>query len=263
MSTASPALTAIAVQHSSPRRGGRRADITYSHSASRFARPEHEYGMGTTRNRPPRWLDAAAARRRARARRARRRCCALAVTASGRATRRPAAITRAKTARRFASRCAPGIRMRCSNAVPPSPTATMRPVTNCDDDGAGSLRAVLAATASGDTVDLSGLTCSSISLRPARSRCASTRVTLEGPATRELTIDGNDVDRVFLHYGAGTFMLRNLTVRDGRHRATRLPRRHRRLHRLGRLSHARSQQGHRLLRGRRRRVRRRRSTRIR
>ena len=38
-----------------------------------------------------------------------------------------------------------------------APAGTVRAVTNCDDDGAGSLRAVVAASASGDTIDLSAL----------------------------------------------------------------------------------------------------------
>ena len=41
------------------------------------------------------------------------------------------------------------------------PNAT---VTNCDDDGAGSLRAAIAAASSGDTIDLTALACSTISL---------------------------------------------------------------------------------------------------
>jgi hypothetical protein len=107
-----------------------------------------------------------------------------------------------------------------NNAVPPLPTATIRAVTNCDDDGEGSLRAVLAATASGDTVDLSGLTCSRISLVTGAVAAHVDTVTLNGPAARELAIDGNDLDRVLLHYGAGTFTVRNLTVVRGRHQAT-------------------------------------------
>jgi hypothetical protein len=45
-------------------------------------------------------------------------------------------------------------------------------------------------------------------------------VTLEGPASRELSIDGNRLDRVFLHYGAGGLLLRNLTITRGSHSAS-------------------------------------------
>jgi hypothetical protein len=107
-----------------------------------------------------------------------------------------------------------------SHAVPPSSTATLRTVTNCDDDGEGSLRVVLAASASGDTVDLSGLACSRISLVTGAVAARVDTVTLIGPAARELAIDGNGIDRVLLHYGAGSFTLRNLTVIRGLHQAT-------------------------------------------
>jgi len=43
------------------------------------------------------------------------------------------------------------------NAIPASVHSTTRLVTNCSDDGDGSLRAVITASASGDTVDLSHL----------------------------------------------------------------------------------------------------------
>ena len=106
------------------------------------------------------------------------------------------------------------------SAVPPSPHASMRQVSNCNDDGPGSLRQVLTATASGDTVDLTRLACSRISLTSGAIAARIDTVTLEGPVSRELTIDGNDADRVFLHYGAGGLLLRNLTFTRGRHSAT-------------------------------------------
>jgi hypothetical protein len=105
------------------------------------------------------------------------------------------------------------------NVVPPSPTASLRTVTNCDDDGDGSLRAVLTASASGDTVDLSGLTCGTISLVTGAIAARVDTVTLNGPA-RGLVIDGNGIDRVLLHYGGGSFTLRNLTVIRGFTQAT-------------------------------------------
>ena len=108
-----------------------------------------------------------------------------------------------------------------SHATTTAPDATVRPVTNCDDDGAGSLRAVVAASASGDTIDLSALTCSAITLETGAIAVRLDTATIVGPATHELAIDGHAYDRVFLHYGAGSFVLRNLTIRNGHHRATR------------------------------------------
>jgi hypothetical protein len=105
-------------------------------------------------------------------------------------------------------------------AVPPSPTATVRLVTNCDDDGEGSLRAALAASASGDTVDLSALACSRISLVTGAVAARVDTVTVNGPPTGQLAIDGNGLDRVLVHYGSGSFTLRNLTVIRGSHHAT-------------------------------------------
>src|SRR4029079_19701091 len=96
------------------------------------------------------------------------------------------------------------------NATPPPVTTTTRPVTNCNDDGPGSLRAVIAGSASGDTVDLSALTCSEISLETGSISVRVDTLTLDGPDSRRLAIDGNNVVRLFLHYGGGSFTLRNL-----------------------------------------------------
>lgn len=107
------------------------------------------------------------------------------------------------------------------HAAPPSPDTTVRHVTNCDDDGAGSLREVVASSASGDTIDLSDLACSAITLETGGIAVRLDSATIVGPTTHALAIDGHDYDRVFLHYGAGSLVLRNLTVRNGRDRATR------------------------------------------
>ena len=106
------------------------------------------------------------------------------------------------------------------NLVPPSPHGIVRQVSNCNDDGPGSLRNVLQATASGDTVDLTRLGCSRISLTTGAIAAHIDTVTLEGPPSRDLTIDGNNADRVFLHYGAGGLLLRNITITRGRHSAS-------------------------------------------
>jgi hypothetical protein len=107
-----------------------------------------------------------------------------------------------------------------ANAGAGSPSTTHRIVTSCADDGAGSLREVVAASASGDTVDLGELACASITLQTGAIAVRLDSLTLVGPDSRSLAIDGNHLDRVFLHYGAGGFLLRNLTVRNGFNRAT-------------------------------------------
>ena len=108
-----------------------------------------------------------------------------------------------------------------SHAAPPRPDTTVRTVTNCDDDGEGSLRAVVAASASGDTIDLTALACSAITLQTGAIAVRLDSATIVGPSSHALAIDGNDYDRVLLHYGAGTLVLRNLTIRNGHDRATR------------------------------------------
>jgi hypothetical protein len=108
-----------------------------------------------------------------------------------------------------------------SHATPPAPNATVRPVTNCEDDGEGSLREVIASSASGDTIDLGNLACSTITLETGGIAVRLDSATIVGPSTHALAIDGHGYDRVFLHYGAGSFILRNLTVRNGHSRATR------------------------------------------
>ena len=101
------------------------------------------------------------------------------------------------------------------NASPDAPSATLRYVTNCDDDGAGSLRAVVAMSVSGDTVDLGALSCSVISLETGGIAVALDTLTVNGSRTHRIAVNGNNISRVFLHYGGGTLTLRDLTIRNG------------------------------------------------
>ncbi|MEP7043406.1 MAG: right-handed parallel beta-helix repeat-containing protein [Dokdonella sp.] len=100
-----------------------------------------------------------------------------------------------------------------------APSTTLL-VTNCEDDGPGSLRAAIAAAADADIVDLSTLRCGRITLETGAIPIQLDNLTLTGPGRSALAIDGNDLDRVFLHYGGGTLTLQNLTVSNGRNRAT-------------------------------------------
>jgi len=104
------------------------------------------------------------------------------------------------------------------------PRGNIQVVTTCSDDGPGSLRAAVAAAVSGDTIDLSGLACSQISL-------SSGAITIEqgsdgqpisaleliGPGRNALTIDGGYADRVLVHAGgdAATLALSGLTFSHG------------------------------------------------
>ena len=59
--------------------------------------------------------------------------------------------------------------------------AAVRLVTNCNDSGSGSLRNTVASALSGDTIDMTGLTCSTILLTSRRDRGA-TAVAVPGRA---------------------------------------------------------------------------------
>ena len=101
-----------------------------------------------------------------------------------------------------------------------SVSAPTLPVTNCDDDGAGSLRATVAAAADGDTIDLAGLACSTITLTTGAIEIDLDNLAFQGPGRDSLVLDGNALGRVFIHPYGGTLTLRGMTVRNGRDRAT-------------------------------------------
>jgi len=86
-----------------------------------------------------------------------------------------------------------------------APSASTLPVSSCADDGsAGTLRSVVAAAASGDTVDLSQLSCSTITLTQGEIGVLQNDLTLHGPGASTLTIDGGGVSGVISHQGTGT-----------------------------------------------------------
>lgn len=100
------------------------------------------------------------------------------------------------------------------------------PVTSCADDGSpGTLRSVVAGAGENDTIDLSQLTCSTITLAsgPIDSSMLGDNglyyLTLQGPGEDALTIDGAGVDQVFVGGGfssaKGRFELHDLTVANG------------------------------------------------
>lgn len=102
---------------------------------------------------------------------------------------------------------------------PPS-VATTWPVSNCDDDGPGSLRATVAGVSTGDTVDLTQLACAKITLETGAILVPVDDLTLVGPGRTSLTIDGNNLDRVFIHPHGGSLTFSALTIQHGRDRAT-------------------------------------------
>jgi hypothetical protein len=87
-------------------------------------------------------------------------------------------------------------------------------VSNCDDSGNGSLRDAVGIAASGDTVDLTTLACSTISLASGAIVVAQESLILEGPGA-QLAIDGGYADRIFRHTGTGTLFVSDVTIRSG------------------------------------------------
>lgn len=104
--------------------------------------------------------------------------------------------------------------------VPPGSVAAIRAVTNCNDDGPGSLRATIAAAGEADTVDLTQLRCGRITLETGAIPIEVDNLTLRGIRADRTIIDGGERDRVFIHYGFGTLTLQKLTVSGGYYRAT-------------------------------------------
>jgi hypothetical protein len=91
------------------------------------------------------------------------------------------------------------------------------PVASClDDSSGGTLREVLAAAGEGDTVDMSTLACSTITLMQGELATALDDINLVGPSDHELTIDGAAATRGISHTGAGTLGLSHLGFRNGR-----------------------------------------------
>lgn len=89
-------------------------------------------------------------------------------------------------------------------------------VANCDDAGAGSLRAAVGSAASGDTVDLTELVCSTITLSSGAIEIPQQSLTIDGPGV-QLVVDANYSDRIFRHTGTGTLFVSGMTLREGKY----------------------------------------------
>ena len=93
-------------------------------------------------------------------------------------------------------------------------------VTNCADAGAGSLRAAISAAVSGELVDASGLSCSLISLHTGAISFSQNDLSIKGPGTDKLTINGKynnhtEPYRIFTHYGSGTLSIQGMKIQKG------------------------------------------------
>ena len=97
---------------------------------------------------------------------------------------------------------------------PLHPAAT-RTVTNCTDHNVGSLRDVAAAAQDGDLIDLTGLSCSVITLTSGEIPLAADNVTITAASPSALAIEANYRSRIFSHSGTGVVTINNLTITSG------------------------------------------------
>ena len=96
-----------------------------------------------------------------------------------------------------------------------SSTAVAASVTNCNDAGAGSLRAAVATHAA--VIDMTTLACSTITLSTGAIIVDHEvpDVTFKGPTGHGLSIDANHNGRVLVHNGEGMLTLDHLTLTNG------------------------------------------------
>ncbi|MBU0674252.1 MAG: DUF4347 domain-containing protein [Proteobacteria bacterium] len=86
-------------------------------------------------------------------------------------------------------------------------------VTNTNDSGAGSLRQAIADAASGDTIDLTGIS-GTITLTTGEL-AINKSLTFTGPNTNSLVISGNSTSRVLNISGGTVVSLSYVTIQDG------------------------------------------------
>ena len=94
-------------------------------------------------------------------------------------------------------------------------TGVTIPVSNCNDAGAGSLRAAVALASSGDTLDMSGLSCT-LTLASAIVTYADDLTIQGNPNSKYPMISGNNTIEPFVHGGTGTLTLSGVTVKNGK-----------------------------------------------
>ena len=100
----------------------------------------------------------------------------------------------------------------------PATTRATRPVTNCNDNGSGSLRGTIASAVSGDVIDLRGLACNTIALTTGQITIPQDSLSLIGLGAARMEIragGGKYVNRVFHHTGGGQLIVQGITVSGG------------------------------------------------
>jgi hypothetical protein len=100
----------------------------------------------------------------------------------------------------------------------PPRRAGVQPVTSCADDGSpGTLRSVMEGVVSGDTIDLSSLSCSKITLTQGKIQTpfASSDISIIGPGMDALTISGGHESQIIENIGYGNLMISDVSFADG------------------------------------------------
>ena len=100
------------------------------------------------------------------------------------------------------------------HALPDIPAGSIV-VQNCNDHGSGSLRQALANANSGDTIDLTQLSCSQITLTTGSIVFEQSFITLQGPGSKYLSISGNDAYSPLRQNALGRLYVNDLTVEHG------------------------------------------------
>lgn len=91
-------------------------------------------------------------------------------------------------------------------------------VTNCFDSGAGSLRDAIGSAANADTIDLTQLQCSTITLSTGSIVFGMNQLAIKGPGRQALRIEGGPAttDGLLVHLGFGTLIVDDVTLSNGR-----------------------------------------------
>ena len=105
--------------------------------------------------------------------------------------------------------------LRMERALPLVPASSIA-VSNCNDAGPGSLRDAVNAAVDGDTIDMTMLACSKITLTTGQISMGQNNLTLAGPGALALEVDANDASRAFWHIGTGTLSIHDLMISHGR-----------------------------------------------
>lgn len=99
---------------------------------------------------------------------------------------------------------------------PATRPAGVTPVTSCEDDGPGTLRDAFTNAVSGDVIDLSALSCATITLTTGAMSTTADDLIVQGPGAPALAIDAAGQSGVLEHVGLGTLTIKGLTITNGR-----------------------------------------------